>query len=203
MTEPVRAGGEIPLRELVRRLLARRWLLAGVFTVVVLLVVAFTFLVTPRYKSWARLRIDTKTQTGMPSSLTDQVGNVPGAAFLGLGRDELETEIGVLRSDRVRDAAIDSLGLEIQVKTPAGDRARVLSQVRVVDPTVDVDGKLTLTQESAGHYRIEKSGLEEVRNLPATAKAGDTLRVGGALLTLSPEMARGGPSKIVIRVLPR
>ncbi len=191
---------ELTLRELARRIAARRWLLLGVFATIFTLVAIYTFTATPRYKSWARLRIDTKNSAG--SALTDQMSAVPGAALLGLGRDELETEVAVLRSDRVRDAAIDALGLAFQLRTPAGDRARLLN-VRVVDPTVDADGQLTLTQESAGHYRVDKSGLEEVRYLPRSIAAGDSMRVGGAMITLSQDLSRGGPGKITVRVLPR
>ena len=51
---------------------------------------------------------------------------MPGASLLGLGRARrLETEIGVLRSDRVADAMIDTLALGVQLKTPAGNRARI------------------------------------------------------------------------------
>ncbi len=194
---------EIPLRELLRRLYARRWLLLASFVAVLGVVTLYTFLATPRYKSSARLRIDAKTTTGPASALTDQVaGAMPGASLLGLGRDELETEIGVLRSDRVRDAVIYSLALGIQVRSPAGNRARVLA-VRTVDPQIDVEGKLTFRQRSPGQYAIETSDLEEVRNLPASIRAGDSIRVGGFELTLAPDLARGGPEKIEVRVLPR
>jgi uncharacterized protein involved in exopolysaccharide biosynthesis len=189
------------LRELVRRIARRRWLLAGVFTGVFALVVVYTFAVTPRYESVARLRIQTESPGA--SALADQMtAGVPGASILGLGRDELETEVGVLRSDRVRDAAIDSLALNIQVKSPAGERARILT-AHVVDPLIDVDGTLTLTQTQPGRYRVEKDKLEEVRTLPASIAAGDSMRVGGTEITLSPQLRPGGPEKIVIRVLPR
>jgi uncharacterized protein involved in exopolysaccharide biosynthesis len=194
---------EMPLRELLRRLLARRWLLLATFVAVFALVAIYTFTATPRYRSWARLRIDQKTTTGPASALTEQMSSaVPGASLLGLGRDELETEVGILRSDRVRDAVVDSLALGIQLKKPAGNRARILA-ARTVDPLIDVEGKLTLRQQAPGTYSIEKTDLEEVRNLPKTMRAGDSIRVGGFELTLSQDLARGGPDEIVIRVLPR
>jgi uncharacterized protein involved in exopolysaccharide biosynthesis len=198
---------ELTLRELTHRIVERRWLLLGTFVVVFGLIVAYTFAVTPRYKSWARLRIESKTQSGggLASAMSDQMSGAAGGAgsLLGLGRDELETEVGVLRSDRVRDAVIDSLGLSIQVRKPSGSRARVFSSIHVVDPNDDVEGKLTFTQQSPGRYTIEKSKLEEVRNLPASVSAGDSIRVGGTVLTLSRDLARGGPDEIVVRVLPR
>lgn len=192
---------EQTLRELSRRVARRRALLGGVFVVVVALVGAYTFLVTPRYESEARLRIETESQ-GLTGALTDQIGSVPGAGLLGLQRDELETEIGVLRSDRIMDAMIDSLALGVRVKTPAANRARILT-ARIVDPDFDVDGTLTLRQQTPGHYAIEKSGLEEAREVPTAIAAGDSMRVAGAMLTLSRDLMRGGPARIVIQVLPR
>lgn len=190
---------ELSLGELARRIARRRWLLAGVWIGVFALVAAYTFMATPRYRSQARLRIETKTPGG---GALDQVSQVPGASLLGLGRDELETEVAVLNSDRVADAAIDSLSLGIQLVTPAGNRDRILT-ARVVDPAMDVDGKLTLTREAQGRYRVEKKGLEEVRTLPTQIAGGDSVRVGGFLLKFDLSLNRGGPEKIVIKVLPR
>jgi len=193
---------ELSLRELTRRVIRRWGLLGGVFLSVFALVAVYTLTATPIYRSEARLRIESQT-TGGAGALTDQISSsMPGAGLLGLGRDELETEIAVLRSDRVTDATIDSLALGIQVKTPPGSRARILS-ARVVDPAFDVDGTLVLTQEQPGRYRITKKKLEEARAVPAQIAAGDSMRVGGTVLTLAQDLSRGGPKEIVIRVLPR
>ncbi len=191
---------ERSLRELVCRVARRRALLGGILIVVTALVAVYVFTVTPRYESVARLRIDSKSADA--TGLADQVGGVPGASLLGLGRDELETEIGVLRSDRVMDATIDSLTLGVVVKRPAGSRSRILT-ARVLDPAVDADGSLTLSRQTAGNYSIEKSGLDDVPNLPSTIAAGQSIRVGGVEITLAQTLRGAGPASIVIQILPR
>ncbi len=127
---------------------------------------------------------------------------MPGANLLGFTRDELETEIAVLRSDRIADAMIDTLALGVRVTSPAANRARVLT-ARTVDPTVDADGKLTLTRTANGSYRVERKKLDDVGPLPAVIEPGSPVRVGGLMLTLSPDLRRGGPETIKIRILPR
>lgn len=195
------------IRELTRRVLRHRLVIAAAFVVVFGGVLAYTLTATPRYRSEARLRIEQKQQSSPGSAISDQVSSatsaIPGASLLGIsGRDELETEIGVLRSDRMSDATIDSLALMVQVKTPAASRARILT-AKVLDPMTDVDGAITLTQKTPGHYAVEKSDLDEVHTLPPTIAAGDSMRVGGEMIRLSQDLARGGPDKIVIRMLPR
>ena len=197
MTAPEPA--EQSLRDLTRRIAQRRWLLLSVFLVVFAAVAWWAFTATPRYRSEARLRIESRTQT---PGIGDQVSGLPGASLLGLGRDELETEVGVLRSDRVADATIDSLALGVRLTTPPASRARILD-ARVVDPTIDVDGRLTLIREGGGHYRVEEKQIDEATAAPAAFMPGTPVRVGGALITLSPKLVAAGPAKIVIKLLPR
>ncbi len=187
------------LRHVVRQVGRRRWLLIGVAIAVFAAVAAWTFLATPRYQSRARLRIESKNAA---PSLGDQVGSLPGAGLLGLNRDELETEIGVLQSDRIADAMIDSLALSVRVKTPAASRERVLT-ARVADPTLDVEGRLTLTREDRGRYRVESKGFEGQAAIPPTMIPGTAVQIGGLVLTLNPTLLTAGPTKIVIDLLPR
>jgi uncharacterized protein involved in exopolysaccharide biosynthesis len=204
----VDGGNEQPeqesLRQLARRIMRRRWLLLAVAVGVFALVAAYALTATPRYQSEARLRIDSQTQgAGGMSALADQASSsIPGAGLLGLGRDELETEIAVLRSDRVIDATIDSLALNVRVTKPAASRGAVLT-ARVVQPTVDADGKLTLTRGAGGRYSVEKKKLEEEPNLPSTITPGVPVQVGGTVITLSPKLVTAGPATILITVLPR
>jgi uncharacterized protein involved in exopolysaccharide biosynthesis len=196
-------GPEPSLRELTIRVTSRRRLLASVALVTFAATAAYTLLTTPRYRSEARLRIDTETQqSGMLSALSEQAGSMPGASLLGLGRDELETEIAVLRSDRISDATIDSLGLNVVVKNPAASRSAVLT-ARIVSPDADVDGKLTFTRLPNAHYRIDRNDLDDVPGIPSEIAPGVPLNVGGTVLTLRRELALGGPSNIVVKFLPR
>jgi uncharacterized protein involved in exopolysaccharide biosynthesis len=197
MTAPEPA--EQSLRDLTRRIAQRRWLLLGVFLVVFVAVAVWAFTATPRYRSEARVRIESRTQT---PGIGDQVASLPGASLLGLGRDELETEVGVLRSDRVADATIDSLALGIRLVTPPASRARILD-ARVVDPTIDVDGRLTLIREGGGHYRVEEKKIDDATAAPLAFMPGTPVRIGGTLITLSPTLVGAGPQKLVIQLLPR
>jgi uncharacterized protein involved in exopolysaccharide biosynthesis len=192
MTAPEPA--EQSLRDLTRRIAQRRWLLLGVFLVVFVAVAVWAFTATPRYRSEARVRIESRTQT---PGIGDQVASLPGASLLGLGRDELETEVGVLRSDRVADATIDSLALGIRLVTPPASRARILD-ARVVDPTIDVDGRLTLIREGGGHYRVEEKKIDDATAAPLAFMPGTPVRIGGTLITLSPTLVGAGPEKLVI-----
>jgi uncharacterized protein involved in exopolysaccharide biosynthesis len=190
-------NGAMPARELARRM-AQRWrLLLIVPILTIALVAVWAFTATPRYRSQARLRIES---TQPQSPLGDQISSLPGAGLLGIGRDELETEIGVLRSDRLADAAIDALALGVRVVEPAGNRARILTAM-TLSPVIDVEGKLTLERQADGRYRLERSGLENVK-LPPSIAPGDSLRIGGFLIVFAPTL-RAGPSKVVVSFLPR
>src|SRR3954465_6118109 len=119
---------EPSLRDLLRRVAHRRRLLLAVALPVFLLVAAWTFLATPRYASTAVLRIESdRAIPGLP----DIVKELP-LGLSGLAKDELETDIAVLKSERMTDATIDALGLAVQVVTPADRRDRVI-RVRVLD----------------------------------------------------------------------
>ena len=109
---------------------------------------------------------------GKSTFAPDQVTALPGASLLGFGRDELETEIGVLRSDRISDAMIDSLALFVQLETPAGNRARILT-ARTVDHKLDVDGRFAKVATAgldlyvgAARYALRKHKRVRLRNVP-------------------------------------
>jgi uncharacterized protein involved in exopolysaccharide biosynthesis len=187
------------LRDLFRRVLRRRALLLGIALVVLALVTAWTFLATPRYKSAALLRIDSKNNSpSIPDALKDIAGAAGG---LGLGKDELDTDIGVLKSARMLDATIDALALTVLVTKPSDDRARVL-RARIIDST-DVKGTLVFARRADGRYDLTASDLEEAAKLPATVSAGDSVRVGSVMLTLPENLRAAGPSTIKVRLLPR
>ena len=192
-----RAYTEQSLRDLLRRIARRRRLLLAVALTVFVLVAAWTFLATPRYESKAVLRIESKG--GMPG-ISDAMSDLP-LGLSGLVKDELETDIGVLKSARMSDATIDALGLAVQVVSPADDRARVI-RVRVLD-SADVEGKITFSRRDDGRYDVDTDDLEEYGKLPEVLAAGDSMRVGSLLLTLPPNLRAGGPSRIRLRLLPR
>ena len=93
---------EPPLKQVLNRVTMRRTVPIVVGTLVFALVAVWTLTATPRYKSSATLRIASSASSASP--LLDQLQSVPGIGLMGLGRDELETEIGVLRSKRVAES---------------------------------------------------------------------------------------------------
>lgn len=161
-------------------------------------VAAWTLLATPRYLSTALLRIDSRAAA---SPLLDEFKSVPGIGLMGLGRDELETEIGVLKSRRVADAVIDSLGLTVRVHAPAGSRDSIV-RVRVLDQS-DVEAKLLLRRQANGHYRVEVAKLVGVASVPTELAPGDSTRIGSVQLRLAPTMRERGPATIDLRIQPR
>lgn len=190
--------GDQSLRGLFRRIGRRRRLLLVVATLVFTGVALWTFLVTPRYRSQAVVRI-AESKTGMPS-MPDALKDLPGLELAGLGKDELDTEIGVLKSARMSDAAIDGLALAVRVK-PAHDRASVI-RARVVNDS-DVDGKVTFVRQDDGQYRVDTDELEEYPGLPAVLSPGDSMRVGSIVLGLPEHLKRSGPAEIKVKLLPR
>ena len=201
-------AGEPTMRNTVSRA-ARRWIvpvLAGgtVFS----LVAAWTFLATPRYQSRALLRIDSRAAS---SPMLDELKALPGIGLMGLGSDELETEIGVLKSQRIADAVLDSLALTVRVRQPAGSRAAILrartmapaTAGRVVDGSDDVDARLRLTRAGDGPYRVEVTQQEGDLTVPTSWAPGDSAVVGRLQLQLLPALRTAGPATIKLDLLPR
>jgi uncharacterized protein involved in exopolysaccharide biosynthesis len=140
MTARPSEPAEQSLRELTRRIARRRWLLLAVFLVVFSAVAVWAFTATPRYRSAARAsKVARRHKHRRP-------GLRLGARRLPAGRDELETEVGVLRGDRMADATIDSLALGYA--SPRRPRAARILDARVVD-RVGVNGASSLVSKAA------------------------------------------------------
>ena len=167
--------------------------IAGLLTFTI--VVAFILLVPPRFRSEALLRVESKRpDVGLLGSLDE----FSGMSALGLGRDEVETEIGVLASRRMQDAAIDSLGLEVMVKRPATGRTGIIVARTTGESTLD--GTLRLTRADAANWKLEADWKEDSAGTPATVKTGAPFRVGPLDLTvIAPDSVR----TIELRLLPR
>jgi uncharacterized protein involved in exopolysaccharide biosynthesis len=201
------AAGEPTMRDTVSSV-SRRWIvpvIAGgtVFS----LVAAWTFLATPRYQSRALLRIDSRAAA---SPMLDELKALPGIGLMGLGSDELETEIGVLKSQRMADAVLDSLALTVRVRQPAGSRAAIL-RARTMAPATagavvdgsDVDARLRFTRADDGQYRVEVTQQEGDLAVPTSWAPGDSAVVGRLQLQLLPALRTAGPATIELDLLPR
>lgn len=176
--------------------LRRRWRrMLAVGGAVFALVVAFVFLTPPRYRGEALLRVETQ-QPG--EGLFAGMEEMAGIGALGLGRDEVETEIGVLMSRRVQDAAIDSLGLEAQVEEPGGTRRGVLD-VRSSGES-SLQGALTLERTDGNRWTVEAEWSGDSAAVPRVVTAGTPFQVGPLTFTVRPE-AR--VDEIEVRLQPR
>jgi uncharacterized protein involved in exopolysaccharide biosynthesis len=191
-TEPVTSGTAATVKW-------RRVVPIVVGALVFLAVAVWTFLATPRYESAALLRIESQANA---NPLLDELQSVPGIGLTGLGRDELETEIGVLKSRRVADAVVDSLALMVRVTEPAASRAAVL-RARVIDPAADRETRLALVRAGDGTYAVEIKKASDSAAVPKAWAPGDTLRVNGVMLRLDPGLRDKGPPRIEFSVLPR
>ena len=194
MTAPA-SSHDPSLRELSQRV-ARRWRPMLVVAVLIFsAVAAWTFTAAPRYLSAALLRIDNRSGGG---GMLDQLQSIPGASLAGLGKDELETEIGVLHSRHLADAAIDSFSLAVRVREPKNGR-RFLELATVGE--LEAGGRLTLDRSADGSYSVS---AEKWKGAPAPQPVlarGDTIRLGGLRLRVIPDSA--APARFVLDILPR
>jgi len=162
------------------------------------LVMAWTLVVTPLYRSEALLQIESEPQ--MPG-LADAVSSMPAAPLLGLGRDELETRIGVLRSRRVVDAVVDSLALTVRVVEPRVARASLAQVMQVQSETSsEVEGTVTFTRADNG-WALAGEDLSDGLSLPPGLSAGDTLALGA--LRIVPQVRDAAVRRFVLELRPR
>ncbi len=163
-------------------------------------VMTWTLLVTPRYRSTALVRVQDDPSS---SGLSDALSAIPGAGMLGLSRDEVESEIGVLTSRRVLDAVIDSLALT--VRRPAGERAEVVS-VSYREPEDALEGEIVFTPTDGPSWAVALD-LDDPSTLTPSATTlvpGDTLRLGGLWLRFDPRLGpEASRSPITLRLAPR
>lgn len=167
---------------------------SGVFA----LVAAWTLLATPRYRSTALLRIESAAGS---TPFLDELKSVPGVELMGLGRDDLETEIGVLKSRRLADAVIDSLSYMVRVEPAGVPRASLVEVTR--HDTTDASGRIVLTRSDRQRFSVTASELQPAAVLPPTVAAGDTLRIGGLRLRLMASAALDTTASVTITLLRR
>lgn len=184
---------------LFKRLLAWRPLPWGLAASLIVLVMAWTFTATPRYRSSALLQLTPQTPA---APMADALSSMPGASLLGLGRDGLETEMGLLQSRRVLDAVIDSLVLTVRREDPAIGRDSLVALARI--DGAELEGLLVLRREEGGRYALDAGELRPALALPQSIAVGERLEIGNVALTLR-ESLRGddAPARITLRFVPR
>jgi capsular exopolysaccharide synthesis family protein len=173
------------------KIVNHRWLVLSIVAVVVGLTVLFTRMQTPEYESTATLRIEESSRANPLSELA------PPSA---LGAGKLETEILVLSSRTLAESVVDSLDLVVQVTEPAGVRSEIFSDVSV--PRDVVPGEFRLERNDRGEYRLSRVEGDAALSLPQAVVPGSPVEIGGARLTLAPELRRQGPERIEFELLP-
>ena len=127
MTEPPyapgsRAAADTSLRDLWGTLRRRRGLVAGIAATVVALTMALTLYMSPRYESEAALRI--VGEKGSAGGMLEKLGDLADlGALTGLGADDLDTDLGIMRSRRMADPVAESVGLQVELKSPRRARS--------------------------------------------------------------------------------
>ncbi|MEO7998560.1 MAG: GNVR domain-containing protein, partial [Gemmatimonadaceae bacterium] len=162
-------------------------------------VAIWTLTATPRYKSTATLRIASSASAASP--LLDQLQSVPGIGLMGLGRDELETEIGILRSRRISETVLDSLALMVRIAKPAGVRDSILT-AHATGPS-DVEGTLKFVRATDGRFQVTAEKLTGAELGTSTVAAGDSLRIGPIVLRLDAALAKSKLAAFDVQLLPR
>ena len=145
-----------------------------------LIALAYARTATPRYEAASSVRIDVRPST-LPTIYADQAA-----------RDEIFTEIEVLRSRTIAADVVDSLALAVEMEQPRRTRrSDVFTSVRQVAPA-DVDA-LRLVRGKDGHYRID--GTEQV------VTPGTPVTAHGVQFVLAKSDAH--PGAITLRLHPR
>ena len=187
------------LKELIQRLLRHGRLITGVTAGILLAVALWTFLSAPLYESTGVVRIREET-SGL--GLAEQLSDVPGLDVMGLGRDELATEMGVLRSWRMAEAVVDSTALMIRMRRPAGIRSEIIEVVAQGDP--NWEGRVTLRSRGQGQGVYEATAKERDRAEQSLGRvqAGEEIRFGGYVLVLRSPEEREAPARILLHIVP-
>lgn len=204
-------GGAMSMRDLRSTLARNRALLLLPVLICVGLAGLATILVRPTYEGEATLRI----QESVPgASLVEDEVPMGGLGLLGLGENEIDTDVSILQSRRLVDSVVDSLALHVQLLTPDTLRSEVL---QVIDASTEsVAGTYELRRLSDGAYELysakvrQRNGrytnsMPEVRRLvqpPARIQVGEPFMLGNMTLALAPQIAARQPERIEFRVRP-
>jgi capsular exopolysaccharide synthesis family protein len=157
-------------------------LVLGVPLVVLLVAVAALQVVRPVYDTGTTLRID-EDKSSVP--VLDALRSLSSGS-------EITTEMQVLGSRTLAEAVIDSLRLQVRLRSPRNaSREEILAAVQVSRDAPR--GRVRFRRESDGRYLVRAPGIE-----PTRVAVGEPVRLNGAVLTLGPGAA--AHDRIVVRV---
>lgn len=217
MHDPVRrlradrleSDDEVSLRDLGGTLRRHRGLILGITAAVLAVVAVYTLLVRPTYEGEATVQVVTREQgsEGMLAKLEP----LASLDLPGMGGSEITTEIGVLSSRRIAEAVVDSLHLQVQLRTPRTPRDSVLTVLSVA--RWPVAGTYTLRLQPEGSYAVTLKPKWDVDlypspapppplRLPSRIRIGHPVQLGGLVVALVPALRRQPPEEIRFTVRP-
>lgn len=203
MTEPThaptRAAADTSLRDLWSTLRRRRGLVAAITLAVVALTMAVSFYMMPVYESQAAVRI-VPEESGAGGML-EKLGEMADlGALTGLGSDDLDTDLGIMRSRRIVDPVAESVGLQVDLLAPRRERGEVL---RVVSAPRDrAVGVYRLDRQDDGSYSVKAEETEEPVTLPERVRLGAPFTLAGVTLALNPTLGARPPERVRFEILP-
>lgn len=143
-----------------------------------LLALAYVRLVVPRYQATSTVRIDARQST-LPTIYTEQTA-----------RDEVFTEIEVLRSRTIAADVVDSLAMHFEMAHPQRmTRSSVFSAIAM--GAADDTGSFRLIRRKDNNYEVEGSGRVIIPGRPA--------RLFGATFVVNPRAVRAGVIEVHVR----
>jgi capsular exopolysaccharide synthesis family protein len=204
MTEPTYPPGARPpadtsLRDLWGTLRRRRGLVAGITGSAVALTMALTMYMSPVYQSEAALRI--VGEKGSAGGMLEKLGDLADlGALTGLGADDLETDLGIMKSRRMADPVAESVGLQVELVSPRLPRSEVLRVVAA--PRDRAVGVYRLDRQADGSYAARVEESEERVALPRRVEIGAPFSVGGVTLALAPALKDDAPETVKFEIRP-
>jgi tyrosine-protein kinase Etk/Wzc len=193
----VPAASPMTLRDLWRAIRRSTRLILAITAAVVGITALVTFVMAPRYESDAILRIETKDAE---SELLSKLEPITDLGLPSLGKNEVDTEIGVLQSRRIAMAVMDSLSLHVELRWPRMPRDSVLEVLRA--PRDAVPAQYVLRYAGGGSYRVDVDDAREPTHAPERITIGQTATLGGVSIRLLPALRADPPSRIALRVRP-
>jgi uncharacterized protein involved in exopolysaccharide biosynthesis len=161
----------VDFREVASALWRGRVLIAGGAVLGLLLALAVTWVLPVRYEANSTVLLRDQPDGQMPDLA--RLGGFGGLLSSGSG---FETELEILTSRAVIGSVVDSLGMQVRVRKPAGLRSDSLLRVVRIDPRQDGDA-YRFRREGAG-FRVTGPGVAEV------VAPGNGVRLPGAELVL-------------------
>ncbi|HEX8453242.1 MAG TPA: polysaccharide biosynthesis tyrosine autokinase [Longimicrobium sp.] len=195
---PPRAAADTSLRDLWSTLRRRRGLVAAITLAVVALTMAASFYMMPVYESEAAVRV--VPEESASGGMLEKLGELEDlGALTGLGSDDLDTDLGIMRSRRIADPVAESVGLQVELLSPRRERSDVL---RVISAPRDrAVGVYRLDRQDDGSYTMKVEKSKQHVALPARVRIGAPFTMGGVTLALNPSLRAKPPARVRFEIL--